>query len=336
MNSKFSKLCGSLLFISLVYTGCGGGGGGDSTDQAGDDSSSTRVTGQALRPSNSSASSAPIPFAGGKVTLLDFVEGSPANQTARTQDLGTTDADGNFTVDIANQAVAAIIVTGSTEQGETRISGLVTPNKDSLRKNFNTVTDVACEAGISAINDGTIAPNILSAERIANLESAAEDYLAANPGTNFFNAAEVSLAARGVRQATNIGAKPADAGAFTPETNSSSSSSSSSSAACTIGNFTCEDGTEICKDMVCDRTEDCKDGSDEAGELCSSPEKCCVATSGCSLESSLNCAEGCCCCPLNQICDRDQPENGCVTAPAKTSPSSSDPLSKLFFTGSYY
>jgi hypothetical protein len=79
-----------------------------------------------------------------------------------------------------------------------------------------------------------------------------------------------------------------------------------------IGTFACGSGEVICADIVCNGTDDCGDGSDEAGEMCGDETHCCVATQGCPSETGSSCAETCCCCPYGEVCDRENFANGCV------------------------
>lgn len=83
---------------------------------------------------------------------------------------------------------------------------------------------------------------------------------------------------------------------------------------CTSGKFTCANGKVICADKACNSSDDCGDSSDEAAALCSTPRSCCQVTNGCPGETGTSCASSCCCCPLNQVCDRTNPARGCVAA----------------------
>ena len=76
------------------------------------------------------------------------------------------------------------------------------------------------------------------------------------------------------------------------------------------GVFTCNNGTQICADLVCNSTDNCGDNSDE--QDCGDQSSCCVRTNGCASETATSCGDTCCCCPYGQICDRSNPANGCV------------------------
>lgn len=81
---------------------------------------------------------------------------------------------------------------------------------------------------------------------------------------------------------------------------------------CMSGTFTCANGKIICASVVCNGHDDCGDNSDERSTMCNTESSCCLSTNGCPGETGTSCAETCCCCPLNMICDRSNPANGCV------------------------
>ncbi len=83
---------------------------------------------------------------------------------------------------------------------------------------------------------------------------------------------------------------------------------------CMSGTFTCTNGTIVCANLVCNSTNDCGDNSDETSDLCDTESSCCLSTNGCPGETGSSCAETCCCCPLNMICDRQNPANGCISS----------------------
>ena len=80
---------------------------------------------------------------------------------------------------------------------------------------------------------------------------------------------------------------------------------------CTSGTFVCGSGKLICRDKVCNRSNDCGDNSDEGSNMCQ-PQSCCQVTNGCPGETGSSCAGSCCCCPYGQACDRVNPGRGCV------------------------
>lgn len=81
---------------------------------------------------------------------------------------------------------------------------------------------------------------------------------------------------------------------------------------CMSGTFTCANGKIICANEVCNNNDNCGDNSDESSNICGTESSCCQSTNGCPGETGTSCAETCCCCPLNMICDRRNPANGCI------------------------
>lgn len=78
--------------------------------------------------------------------------------------------------------------------------------------------------------------------------------------------------------------------------------------------YNCVNGRIISADLVCNGHNNCGDGSDETEEKCGSEASCCILTGGCPSERSHTCGEFCCCCPDGQVCDRDNPANGCINS----------------------
>ena len=74
--------------------------------------------------------------------------------------------------------------------------------------------------------------------------------------------------------------------------------------------YVCRNGSVILRELVCNGTENCPGGDDEAN--CGTEASCCVATNGCPSETATSCGETCCCCPYGYICDQQNPANGCV------------------------
>ncbi len=329
-----------VAICGLAIASCGGGGGFFG--------GITSAVGQALRPVGNLIDENPIPFGDAIVTLVDFADDS-VGRLGRTQEVGRTDANGNYSVEIPAQRVAAIIVTGDNDQGQAvRVSGLVTPDQENVSKVLNSQTDIACEAGLSALNDGTIAPGDFSQDRINRLETAAGEFIAANPDLNVLDPAAVSAAASMVRTMTNVGANSAPAGAFGPAAETAPIDETTpveepemmteepvDELNCASGTFTCNDGAVVCAEFVCNSGNDCADGSDEDPSICGEQSGCCVATAGCPSETGTSCGETCCCCGINEICDRDNPENGCVSTNGRGVLDPNNPLSKLI-NGTYY
>lgn len=82
--------------------------------------------------------------------------------------VGVTDIDGVYFTRInATPAVAVVML------GVVRVSGLIDSTVTAVTKDFNGVTDIACEAGVTAIYEGAILSFDLDQQRIANLEAGA-------------------------------------------------------------------------------------------------------------------------------------------------------------------
>jgi hypothetical protein len=121
--------------------------------------------------------------------------------TGQTVFTGLTDGNGQYTALVAAQNSIAVIVTG----GPFRVSGLMNPAQQGGGKDFNGVTDVACQAGVTAVTAKAISGAQLTAGRIQNLELAAAQL---TQSVDFFNRDSVTQAANLVRQLTNDGANP--------------------------------------------------------------------------------------------------------------------------------
>ncbi len=131
--------------------------------------------------------------------VLDFQKAANRQVVAD----GVTGADGSYDVVITQSKIVAVIVSGAV-----RVSGLISADASDeekaglLGKDFDGVTDVACEAGVTAILDGAVSPDAFDDERIANLEAGA----AAIDGTfDHADPAAVSAAALQVRALTDNG-----------------------------------------------------------------------------------------------------------------------------------
>ena len=130
--------------------------------------------------------------------------------------VGTTDAQGNFVVeDVQEQAVVVVQVAGMTSDGDANVEGLFNPDQPTIVKDLDPATSVACIAGVSAVGDGSITVEQLDETRVQNLEDASRAYIAANPEFDFYDSAQVNAAVAAVRAATDDGAHPAAADAFT-------------------------------------------------------------------------------------------------------------------------
>ena len=194
----------SIMGLACLVVGCSSTGGGLG-------GALTRVIGQAFAPETDGNQQNAVPLGDGTVVLLQY------DDDGNLQDamVGTTDADGNFVVDVQAQAVVAVVVQGMTNDGDVEISGLYNPDQPTIEKDLDPATSIACVAGISAIEDDSITEDQLDQGRVQNLEDAASQYIAANPEFDFYDPANVNAAVAAVRSATNDGANPAAPGAFT-------------------------------------------------------------------------------------------------------------------------
>jgi hypothetical protein len=184
--------------LQLLVLGCSSSGGSVGAGLS-------RVLGQAFAPESDGDETKQVPLGDATVVLLEYDE----EGNLQSAQVGTTDAEGNFVVDVQAQAVVAIVVDGMTNDGDTEISGLYNPDQPMITKDLNAATSVACIAGLTAIGDGSITEEELGETRIQNLEDAARGYIEANPDFDFYNPDDVTAAVDAVRTATNDGAQPA-------------------------------------------------------------------------------------------------------------------------------
>jgi len=159
------------------------------------------LLGRALAPENGEA----VPLANETVVLLTYDE----DGNIVTAEVGTTDENGDFRVDVEAQAVVALVVSGMTDDGDAEISGLYNPEAGVvLDKVLDQATSIACVAGLTAIGEDSITQAELDQERIDNLEAAAEAYIEANPEFDFYDAGDRETAVDAVRTSTDDGANP--------------------------------------------------------------------------------------------------------------------------------
>lgn len=240
-----------MLISAQLIISCGGGGGG-----GGDFEGEAQVAGRAVAPSTGLSGSPEVPLANGTVTVLGVLPSRLAQTSS--SDGGMTDADGNYLVTLPAGG-GAIIVNGTIDGNPIRISGLLKQQSGNESKGFHQFTDIACQAYISALNSGELAPEHLTPERIDILENAAIEYLATNQ-VNFFDPASVTVAANEIKNRTGNGAFPSTPATPTP--------TPEDNASCQQGLAMCADGFPICEELFCNGTVDCADGSDEAHSVC--------------------------------------------------------------------
>lgn len=191
--------------LPLMAMGCSSEGGGAGAGIS-------RILGQAFAPETDDAGETKeVPLAGATVVLLEY----DADGNLESAQVGTTDAEGNFVVDnVQEQAVVVVQVAGMTNDGDANVEGLFNPNQPEIVKDLDPATSVACAAGVGAVGDGSITAEQLDETRVQNLEDASRAYIAANPEFDFYDSAQVNAAVAAVRAATDDGAHPAAADAF--------------------------------------------------------------------------------------------------------------------------
>jgi len=182
------RVLGAALAFGLVVGGCGGGGAG----------SSNRVT-------VSGAANFPPRNGGGEVAGAPFVIVDPDHPNdAMASDVTT--ATGRYFGVIRKTPSVAVIINGKAGGDDIRVSGLIPAENNDNGKQLDGHTDIACEAGVSAVTDGSITGDDLDPTRIQNLEDAAVRFV---PDTDFTNPASVTAAANQVRALTDDGAHEA-------------------------------------------------------------------------------------------------------------------------------
>ncbi len=182
------RVLGAALALALIAGGCGGGGAG----------SSNRVT-------VSGPANFPVANGGGPVAGADFIIIKPERPTDPISS-GVSTADGRYFGVIRKTVSVAVILSGNTAGKDIRVSGLIPALTNDNGKALDGHTDIACEAGVTAVTDGSISQDQLDPDRIANLEDAAVRFV---PSTDFTNPASVTAAAQQVRALTDDGAHPA-------------------------------------------------------------------------------------------------------------------------------
>jgi hypothetical protein len=104
---------------------------------------------------------------------------------------GTSASDGSWSIPNAKGLNIAVIFQGRVAGGTVRVSGLVKPDETGFLKSLNGQTDIACEAGVSAVVQKVISGQQVTGQLIAQLEQAAAGFVGT---TNFLCAASVSAA----------------------------------------------------------------------------------------------------------------------------------------------
>ncbi len=187
-RQRVVRVLGAALALAVVVGGCGNDGSGSSNR--------VNIGGNA---------NFPVENGGQPVADSPFVIVDPR----RIDDPLTTDvttSDGRYFGIVRKLVSVAVIVTGTIGNDTIRVSGLLAAESNNVDKQLDGQTDIACEAGVTAVQDGSIDGDDLGANRIANLEAAAQRFVAT---TDFTDPASVTAAANQVRALTNDGANPA-------------------------------------------------------------------------------------------------------------------------------
>ncbi len=193
MRSSFLVVPAALVFFSVMLGGCGDHGG------VGRDELVT-VSGVATLPASVAGSKQ---YAANSIYQVLDLARAPAQQLIAQ---GVTDSSGGYSVEMPPTKLVAVVVTDLV-----RVSGLISADPSAQRDNFlfqkgfDGATDVACEAGVTAVVEGAVEATAFSSERIANLEAAAALIV---DQVNFLDPASVTAAAAQVRQMTSDGANP--------------------------------------------------------------------------------------------------------------------------------
>ncbi len=174
-----SATAGSLVvFCLLVTLGCGGGGSG----------SQSTLRGTATFPELVGGG----PVANSRFVVLDLNQpGVPVVAQ------GMSDAFGNWSVPDAKGLTLAVVFQASDNAQRVRVSGLSRPSETGSEKPLTGQTDIACEAGISAVTQGIITGSQVTGNLILRLETLTERFMNT---TNFRDPAAVSAAAAEVRR----------------------------------------------------------------------------------------------------------------------------------------
>jgi hypothetical protein len=187
MKGRYVAL-GAALALGLIAGGCGGGGNGSSNRVS--------VSGDANFPEANGGE----PVANSRFVIID--PDRPNDPLASDVSTG----DGRYFGVIRKTVSVAVILSGSVGNDDIRVSGLIPAEHNNEGKRLDGQTDIACEAGVTAVGDGSIDGDDLDANRIQNLEDAAARFV---EDTDFTNPADVTAAANQVRLLTDDGAHPA-------------------------------------------------------------------------------------------------------------------------------
>jgi len=183
-----ARVLGAALALGFIVGGCGGGGSGGNRVNVG------------------GTANYPVANGGQLVVGTPFIIIDPDRpDEPLASDISTP--TGRFFGIIRKTVSVAVILSGSVQGQAIRVSGLLAAQSNNTTKQLDGQTDIACEAGVSAVIDGAITGNELDTERIQNLEDAATRFVAT---TDFTKPASVTASALQVRALTDNGAHPAN------------------------------------------------------------------------------------------------------------------------------
>src|SRR6185295_15363165 len=135
------RVLGAALALGFIVGGCGGGGNGSSNR--------VNVAGDATYPvANGGQPVAETPFI--------IIDPDRPNEPLAS-DVST--ATGRFFGIIRKSVSVAVILSGAVQGNPIRVSGLLPAQSNNIDKQLDGRTVIACEAGVSAVIDGSIRGN---------------------------------------------------------------------------------------------------------------------------------------------------------------------------------
>lgn len=182
-------VAGSALVFCLA---CGGSGGGSIS--AG---TPVTVTGKATFPVDGLSNSATTPLKNAQVSIVDFSSAGRTSRSAKKELVGQTDEEGNWSVTVDARIASFIVIEGNLNEKAAMTSGVTFPVQIRARKDLDTVTDLACRAAATSINEGNLALEVIDQPLIDALERTAGEVLAEEE-IDFTDPDAVGLAARKV------------------------------------------------------------------------------------------------------------------------------------------
>ncbi len=121
---------------------------------------------------------------------------------------GKSDSNGSYEFNLKGiLRIVIVFPPVSTPTSDPRSSGLLSLTEGYTTKPLNDVTDLACQAGVTAITQGAVESEDMDAVRIANLELAAAQVISEDD-PDFTNTDEMSAAVQRVRDLTDDGDHP--------------------------------------------------------------------------------------------------------------------------------